>query len=406
MPNAGTHATKTVFLHVGCRKSGTSALQLGLSRGADALREAGLEQPLEGRGQVQRGLVKPLLAAVEGDVPAARKAVARLAAAIRDSDRPRHLVTLEALAEMPAEATALVAEGLAEFDTRVVVTARPWALTIPSEWQQLVKSRFTGEYVDFARAVRDGQGPLAADADRFRRRQDVADVARRWRAGAPDLPVHVILVPPSREVRPGLTDLFCDVVGIDPTLLAMPDRLVNQSLTHDNAEVLRLVNVALGDRLPNLRTDYRDGVRKWIAVRTMMRGATGSRIRIPRELEGWARGESARQLDELRRAGCDVRGDADAFVDPDLPGDDFVPASDAEVARAAAATLADLAEREARQQRRARRAARTTRKAARRSRPAGGPAAVPTPQGVPARVRRAAGAVRRRVRQRVAARRG
>jgi hypothetical protein len=348
-------APKTVFLHVGCRKSGTTALQLGLRRSAADLAAAGLAQPLPGRARTLNGLVEPLRRAGDGDQTAAREAVARLARRIRDSEHPRHLITLEALAELPAAATTLVVQGLSEFDTHLVVTSRPWALTIPSEWQQRVKSRFTAEFSAYARAVQEpGSGALDAEGELFRRRQDVADVVRRWRAGNPELPAHVILVPSDPRTSPGLHELFCAVVGIDADALRAPGRVRNPSLTREDAEVLRRLNLALGDRLQNLRGNYRYSVRKWIAVRTMMRQSRGSRIRLPQELEGWAFAESARQLAELEDMGCEVLGDPASFVEPRLSGDSYRPVTDAEVAEASVALLADLAADHSRQRRRAR----------------------------------------------------
>jgi len=352
-PNA-----KVVFLHVGCRKSGTTTLQLGLRLAADTLREAGVEQPLGARGGTMKGLVDPLRSAVAaGDISLARPAVTRLAALVRESPYDRHIVSLEALAEMPAEATSLVVEALREFDTQVIVTLRPWAFTIPSEWQQLVKSRFTGDYVGYAQAIagRADTSELACQSDAFHRRQDVADVVTRWRAADPGLPVHVILVPQGRETRPDLYDLFCQVVGLDPRLLVVPDRVVNPSISHADAEVLRLLNDALGDKLANTRGNYRYSVRNWIAVNAMMRGSSGTKIRLPHELEEWATRETARQVAEVRDHGCEVLGDAEGFASPRLRGDDFVPATDAEVAEAAAAVLANLAQRHDRQRRQERR---------------------------------------------------
>jgi hypothetical protein len=346
---------KTVFLHVGCRKSGTSALQRGLAVGAEPLREAGLHQPLLGRGATTSHLVRPLQrAAEEGNPAAARKVVSRFAKLVEDHPAPRHLVSLEALAELPAEVTAVVVEELADVDLRVVVTARPWALVIPSEWQQRVKSRGASGYDEYTRTVRNPEaaGGLAPEAAAFHRRQDLADIARRWKAGDPDLPLHVVLVPPRREGQPGLVDLFADLVGVEPALLHVPDRNLNPSLGYAEAEILRHVNLALGNRLHHLRGDYRYSVRKWLAQR-MMKGSQGSRIRIPREFEAWAVEESARQVGELPGLGVDVRGDVQGFSRPDLPGDDFVRPSDAEILQRAGALLADLAVEHERNRKRA-----------------------------------------------------
>ncbi len=398
--------TKTVFLHVGCRKSGTTAVQLGFRKAAKRLRADGLEQPLGARGGTMSGLRDPVLETLRtGDPAPAEEAVARLASLVRESDAPRHLVSLEALAEMPAEATSIIVGGLAEFEVHLVITARPWALTIPSEWQQLVKSRFTSDYLEFAEAVHDPssvEGALAEEGARFRHRQDLADVVRRWRAAAPALPVHVILVPP-RDVTPGITEMFCSVVGVDPARIPTVDRVVNPSISHENAEVLRLVNQALGTRLENTRSNYRYSVRKWIAVGSMMKGSPGARIRLPGHLDAWAFAESQRQLDEIRELGCEVLGDPDSYVTPRLGGEDVAVPSDAAVAQAAAEVLADLASwhhqqrRDQRARQRRRRAAKKRRRLAAQQPPVG---AVPGARGrVTSALRRRLGRVRARLRR-------
>lgn len=344
---ASTGGTKSVFLHVGCRKSGTSALQHGFGTSAEALAAQGLSQPYPMRQALQRRFATPVRRHAEegaGGGQQARQALNRLARRIRTSAHPRHLVSLEALAEWDAATTGLVVDALAEFDVHVVITARPWALTIPSEWQQRVKSRYTGGYLEYAAALRDppaASSELAGEARDFHRRQDVADVARRWWAEDPRVRAHVILVPPS-SASPDLRDLFCEVVGADPSLVALPDRVVNPSLSYAHAEVLRLVNVALGDRLTDLRGDYRASVRRWITVRALM-NQRGDKIRLPREHESWAAEQGERQLRELRQLGCEVIGDPDGYVRPRLEDDDFVPASGDELARTAAAVIAHLA---------------------------------------------------------------
>jgi hypothetical protein len=342
-----TDARPTVFLHVGCRKTGTSHLQFGLQRAPRRVLKAGVEQPLGDRGGIMRGLLLPLRAVAEGDVERAEHAVAQLADRIRSSQHARHLITLEALAELPAETTSVLVGGLSEFDTRLIITARSWAHTIPSEWQQRVKTRYTGDYVEYAEAVRDseGRGPeLAGEAATFRRRQDIADVARRWRAADPDLPVSVILVPPLGADGITLVDAFCQLIGIPPRALAVPKRITNESLSHADAELLRRVNIALGGRLPNARSDYRTNVRRWIVAGSMMMRPR-PKIRLPRDLEPWCQEESARQLAELEGLGAEIIGERHHYVSPELGGDDFVPAPAEEVVASAAAVLADVAAR-------------------------------------------------------------
>jgi hypothetical protein len=192
-----------------------------------------------------------------------------------------------------------------------------------------------------------------------------------------------------------LVDAFCDLISVAPSALAIPKKVTNESLSHPDAELVRRVNLALGDRLPDTKGDYRYHVRRWIVAGSMMHRPR-AKIRLPRDLEPWCREESARQLAELAELGADVIGNPEHYVSPTLPGDDFVPARDDEVVAAAAAVLADLAARrdeETREWKEAvEEAERARRQAAaeRRSRAAAG--ARPTP-----RARALAGRVRRRL---------
>jgi len=331
---------RALFLHVGCRKSGTSALQRGLRDSAEALAGHGLAQPLRQRTAVQHRLVEPVRRSLAGagTVP---PRLQRLVDQVRTSPVPRHLVSLEALAEWGTDATGLVLDACAGLDVHVVITARPWALTIPSEWQQRVKSRYTGGYLEWAAAVRDpSRSDLAAEAHGFRLRQDVADVARRWGAGSGRVRTHVVLVPPVPDPA-GLLEPFCDVIGVDPGLVTLPDLVINPSLSHPDAELLRRVNLALGDRLADPGA-YATSVRRAIVQRVMM-DQSGDRIRLPREHEAWATEQGERQLSELRELGCEIVGDEAAYLRPRLPGTDVETPTGDELAAAAADVLAALA---------------------------------------------------------------
>ncbi len=282
--------------------------------------------------------VRPLRRfAATGDDTAARAGLRELVARLRERTDVRHLITLEDLAELPAEAVALLLEELRELDVHVVVTARHWGLTIPSEWQQDVKERGTRPYAAFVAAVR-ARRPASRT---FRARQELPEILRRWSVGlAPDH-VHVIAVPPSSRTTGTLLELFCGVIGIEPDTLAMPEPGINASLSLAQAEMLRQVNAELGDRMPKAGGVYKEGVRAWLSRGSLMQHER-TPILLPANAVDWCVGETRRQRDEVLALGIDLLGDSDDLLAD--PGAASGPASPdvADVAAVAISTVADL----------------------------------------------------------------
>lgn len=329
-------AQTLVFLHVGTRKSGTSYLQLALRKSIDALSDQGVALMFRTRDANVRRQLLPLRELVAtGDPSAAEAAMRWTARRIRQRPDDRHLITLEDLAELPEAAIKVMVDGLSEFDVRVIVTARHWGVTIPSEWQQRVKERHTGTYREFVEDIRERRGP---EAELFLARQDVPAIVERWAAHAP---VTVVAVPPSTRTEGTLVELFSELIGVDPTTVTGPRASINQSLTMAQAEMLRRVNIELGDRLPEPAHSYRVGMREWLTRRSLMRHR-GPSIRLPEELLPWCRAVTAQQLEALKATGARIVGDpADLVAGPDLEtGSDVV--TDGELAAIAITTLADL----------------------------------------------------------------
>jgi hypothetical protein len=340
-------ATK-VYLHIGTRKSGTTSLQHALAASSDALREVGVHLLLPVREVAKQRLMDPLrvLRSADSDDAhgVARDAVRALRAEIEENGATTHLLSVETLAEMPRRVTDVVIGELADFEVHVVVTGRHWGVTIPSEWQQGVKSRLTITLPDFVTAIEE-RGEAATG---FLARQDVPDIVDRWGALLPPDRVHVVAVPP-RTAAAGVTllDLFCGVVGFDPSLLTLPSGDLNTSLSLGQAELVRRINEALGDRLP-LSGGYQEAVRKWVVRGGLMKQERSS-IKLPTECAAWAAAEARAQLDALLASGIDLIGrPEDLLPAPDAPTGPLEVGDD-EVARIAVETIADLADRHAAQ---------------------------------------------------------
>lgn len=333
---------RRIYLHVGCRKSGTSYLQSSIWESRRRLEAHGLGFPLVGRGDHVQILLDPLRTVQPGrPVPArVHRAMRTLRERLAATRQPAVLLTLEDLAELPLHQVQPLMQTLTADEVHLIITAREWSRQIPSEWQQQVKERYTGVYLDFVRALRDD----APDGQRFRARQDVSDVAARWGAGLSPEHVHVIAVPPSGEDPLALFRLFASVVGVPPAAFTTPKIGRNPSLGYAQAETLRRVNVALGDRLTDLRGGYRYGVRTFLATRVLAK-QTGRKPPFPEELVGWCHEETLAGARRLRDAGYDIVGSLDDLVSPlEVAGaEPTLELTEDEIAEAAVAALAEVA---------------------------------------------------------------
>jgi hypothetical protein len=328
------------YIHVGCRKSGTSALQAAIRSSAEEMSAQGLGMPLAERVDHYSGILTPLTSFGEDEEvsPRVHKAMARLVSTMSATPGSRLLLTMEDLAELSARRAAVLVEALKEeFDVHVIITARDWARQIPSEWQQDVKQRSIVTYDDFVEAVRK----RTPDSDDYYARQDVPGIAARWGAQLPPERVHIVAVPQGRDAS-RLFELFGGILDLDPSSLQKAGGR-NPSLGYEQAETLRRVNVALGDRLTNFRRDYRFAVRSFI-YHGALRGREGMSLRLPPDTVAWCHEASAAQAKELVERGYDVVGSVDDLIAPNQPEtSERVEVTDSQVATVAVRALADLA---------------------------------------------------------------
>lgn len=328
---------RTVFVHIGTRKSGSTFLQTALreSRAQLAAQGAALVGTTRELGEVVGALV--------GQRPRTREeklAGLDLLLGLLDPSVPRQIISLEALAEQPDWVASHLLEGIRQrgYAVSVLVTARHWGKVVPSEWQQRVKQRGVVGYADFVADVRAG-GP---GQEGFWARHFLPDVVTRWGAPVGLDSVRVIATPSPSTPGPGITELFCGAVGIDSDQLEQPAEELNVSLSLEQAEMLRRLNVALGDRMPQPGGAYGIGVRGWVTQGSLMKHPQPS-VRLPADAVPWCVEVTARQLAELGDLGVAVVGDPDDLLCPADLASGPVEASDADVADVAVATIADLA---------------------------------------------------------------
>lgn len=336
---------RDLFLHVGTSKSGTSSLQSGLGDSIDALEEQGLGMPFPRRGP-RVWLLRALgWEVVEGfPHPADPELLTKAMQRMRRCGGDRLLVSVEDLAELDETRIAALREQIEERTQLVphlIITCRDWSKQLPSEWQQQLKRGLTTDYPTWLGEVADGSGE---ESVLFRRRQDVADIARRWSGLVPPERIHVVPVGGSGQDRDTIFRELAGIVGVDDSAIHRPNRSVNRSYGWVECEVLRRTNLALGGRMADIHREYNPGMRRVLAKGVLDRGGD-QRVTLPPERLGWVQDEMRRQVDELRALGVREHGSLDLLVPDESATAPLPEVDEAELGQVAIETLASFAVR-------------------------------------------------------------
>lgn len=331
-----TEAGRRLLLHVGLPKSGTSYLQSVLRNNIDAIRTDGVALVPERRpGTFQLTLqVRGLLR--EQDPPQAHRALDRFERKLSRCTAPTALLTQEALAPTtPEQAQALLARADGR-EVHVVITARDFARQLSSAWQQRIKDRHTYSFIDLVTAIRNQEEP-ALD---LWRNQDLPRIVANWCSITSPERVHLVTSP-----RPGtdgnLLERFCRVLGVDAARLDLQGEVRNASIGYVQAELLRRVNEALGDRLTSVRHGYGRVGKKWLAEQILQQQA-GAPARLPETMRAWCTDLSTEWITAIERSGCKVVGDLGDLVSPESAFGDVPEPTETELLQAAAQALADI----------------------------------------------------------------
>lgn len=200
------------------------------------------------------------------------------------------------------------------------------------------KQRDTISLRRFLRAVEEG----GKGAGFFQQGQHLVRLAERWSQVIPRERVHVVVCPAPGSSPRLLVERFCEVIGVDPGPLTFPEGMANPSLGLAQVEVLRRVNVALGDRLPGPRRGYREVGKLWLSSQVLLRQG-GQRPLLPHRIRPWVEQTTQEWIDFLGHAGVDVVGDPEDLRPPESAfGVERI--DEAAVTQAAVDALADILE--------------------------------------------------------------
>ncbi len=297
-----------VYLHVGLPKTGTTTLQQLFAANRAELRDQGVLYPflrpeamfhaaVDVVGWHDRWGLDPV------DVAGTWAALCQAA---REHDGVT-VISHELLGRARRRAVGAAFEPLHDLDVHVVVTARDLARQVTATWQERIKNGRRYSFQGFL----EREAVLPARSRRhsaFWREQDLLAVLRRWGQHVPADHVHVVVCPPRGADPQVLVRRFGEVVGADTGRLRPPDRraAVNESLGAAQVGLLREVNVALGDRLP--QPAYAQVVKRHFAQQVLA-AHRSPRALAPASLRGPFTRVTREWVEGIGAAGYQVYGD-------------------------------------------------------------------------------------------------
>ena len=312
LPAVAALPADAIALHIGVHKTGTTALQWALADARDELRAVGVRYP--GQRKAHHGSALAMLGkswgwrTQGGEVP--RTAVFDRLAAETAAHPGRVIVSSEHFCESDDETAARVVSGLGAERVHVVITLRSLASLLPSSWQQYLKYGVRATYPDWLENTFQPPSEKTISPS-FWKRNDHGALVERWAACVGPDRVRVIVL---EDVdRSAMFRSFAQLLGIDESiLLTRMDLTSNRSMTAQEAELLRRVNVDVRNRLSwgEYETLVRNGVARGV-VEGRTPGPHEPRLITP----DWALDAAAERgrvaAERIAASGVTVVGDLD-----------------------------------------------------------------------------------------------
>ena len=244
-------AAPSLLIHIGPRKTGTTAVQHAFSSTRESLRSHGVVYPGEVRQHfmaANRLMGRRQLWEEDHERPSSEEPWRDLMDEIGDA--PFGVVSTEVLSQARPHHIRRIVDAADRRAPRVVITYRPFDELLVSTWQQLVKEGLREPLDQWARrAVVDH--PEKSDVP-FPRVLDLASLVETWGQVVGIDNIAVVFV--DRARRAAVFEAFEQILALPEGFLSnqQADR-TKRSLTLEEAELLRQVNL----RLPRERATFR-----------------------------------------------------------------------------------------------------------------------------------------------------
>lgn len=317
------------LLHIGPHKTGTTSLQSAFhvrraEAAAQGVHYAGPNrQPMQAAHAIT-GKPSPY---ADGKRPP-RSRWRDLVREVHGAGPKRVVISSEGFADADEDGIRTVVTDLGADRLHVIVTLRPLASILPSQWQQYVQGGMTLAYDKWLDAMFNQPQGKVSPSFWVRHRHEA--LVKRWADAAGGSNVTVIVADDldrDRQLR-----LFEQLTGLREGTLVPETNLSNRSLTLPEIETVRAFNHAF--RAEGLGTQLHTKVMRFGAAEHLKRrtpGADEPKIETP----AWAldrANEVAREIVAgIRASGVRVIGDLESLVAPASKG----TATDADAAPAA-----------------------------------------------------------------------
>ena len=297
---------RTIYLHVGTPKSGTTFLQSRMEANHRLAADQGLLWPGPGWGRQVRA-VDEIRHLRKGASPPQAGEWARLVQELKAWTGDRAVVSMEWLGGLTAHQIRTAVQSLQPDRIEVVCTARDLLRTVVAHWQETTKNYRTWSWEQFARELVDEE-PGGRAQQVFWRQQDVPAVIQRWSRHVPLERIHVITVPPDGARRDVLWSRFCSVVGLEGGDF-QPPRDLNSSLGVVSSALMHRVNLAARKQAVEHSAYKKVFHRKLARDVLAAHRQEEAPITVDLRTEAWVRERATRLVRELSESGVDIVGD-------------------------------------------------------------------------------------------------
>ncbi|MFE6172156.1 hypothetical protein [Streptomyces sp. NPDC056464] len=232
--------TGTRLLHIGPHKTGTTSIQGALFAAKDEMARHGVEWPAATRHPMEAVLAVCARTGIMGDAKPTERHWDRLLEQVHATGRRTSVISSEFFADAPDDAAiGRIVGRLGGDRVHVLVTLRPLARIMPSQWQQYVQNGLRMGYEDWLEHMLS-RPPYEKPNPSFWRRHRHDRLIERWARVAGAERVTVVVV--DDRHREGLMRTFEALLGLPKGLLRPVPDAANRSLTLAETEMLRNLN--------------------------------------------------------------------------------------------------------------------------------------------------------------------
>lgn len=319
-------ASDAVVLHIGPHKTGTTAIQGALFLARERLGEHGAVYAGPGRQPYLAALYATSRSGRRGDPTPKQKHWDQLCHDARKASGDRFVISSERFAAASDDAIPTIVAGLGGKRVHVIVTLRPLAKILPSQWQQYVQNGVRLTYAEWLHHVFEDP-PFTQPTGDFWVRHSHGELVRRWSAAVGTKNITVIVV--DDEDHDMLTRSFETLLDLPSGFLVPETNRTNRSLTYGETEIIRQLNVETGKRKWS-DGDYRHFIRRGVTIELKNRTPKPDEVAIatPQWAADRAASASATAAAQLRALGVMVLGDLDQLtrlpraLTTDAPGEE------------------------------------------------------------------------------------